>query len=78
MAHQVDMEDMKLKSAIEALIFASEQPLKLEKITELLADAFANEFDSHLDKKEVKALIENIRENSTAYKPYSLKDYKEM
>ena len=45
------MEDMKLKGAIEALIFASEQPLKLEKIAELLTDDFANEFDRHIDKK---------------------------
>ncbi|MDT8317990.1 MAG: SMC-Scp complex subunit ScpB [bacterium] len=53
---------MRLKGAIEALIFASELPLKLEKITELLAGDFAGEFDGHLDKKEVKTLIENIRE----------------
>lgn len=54
------MEDMKLKGAIEALIFTSDQPLKLEKITELLVDDFANELDGPIDKKEVKALIENI------------------
>ena len=50
------MEDMKLKGAIEALIFTSDQPLKLEKITELLVDDFSEE----IDKKEVKTLIENI------------------
>lgn len=50
------MEDMKLKGAIEALIFTSDQPLKLEKITELLVDDFGEE----VDKKEVKTLIENI------------------
>ncbi len=57
------MEDIKLKGAIEALIFASEQPIKLEKIVELLEADFANEFDSQIDKKKVKALIENIRED---------------
>ncbi len=57
------MEDMKLKGAIEALIFTSDQPLKLEKITELLVDDFANELDGPIDKKEVKALIENISQD---------------
>lgn len=47
------MDRAKLKGSVEALIFASDHPVKIEKIVELLND----EFEANLGKREIRAVI---------------------
>lgn len=51
------MENRNLKGAIEALIFASEHPVKLEKLAELVSA----ESEGEVEKKVIRAVIEEIR-----------------
>ena len=53
---EIVMDSSKLKAAVEALIFASERPIKVDKIAEILS---SNGGDP-LSKKDVNPLIEAI------------------
>jgi len=51
------MENSHIKGAIEALIFASEHPVKLDKLQELLGE----ESDNGMERKDLRTLIEEIK-----------------
>ncbi|MBE9536597.1 MAG: SMC-Scp complex subunit ScpB [Proteobacteria bacterium] len=54
------MEREEIKGAIEALIFASQQPLKIDKIAEILS----NEEGEDCDRLLVKELLQEIAEDT--------------
>lgn len=56
------MEKSLLKGAVEALVFASDSPLKIEKIVELIND----EYSLAVDKKEIAHLLEELADVCTA------------
>ncbi|MDH3976627.1 MAG: SMC-Scp complex subunit ScpB [Deltaproteobacteria bacterium] len=56
------MENSRLKGAIEALIFASEHPIKMEKLVELAG----HESEGELERKDIRAIIEEIRSDYEA------------
>lgn len=51
------MEKSKLKGSIESLIFASEHPVKLEKLVEIIGQ----EQETEVERKDIREIIEEIR-----------------
>lgn len=51
------MEKSRLKGAIEALIFAADHPVKLDKLLEIMGQ----ESESEIERKDIRAIIEEIR-----------------